>query len=74
MDSNHRYPVEETPLCGLPPFHPRNSPSATKTDFCETAWNKDPVFGVIGIQSGPPGTVGPQWLPWGIRGPGRGCW
>jgi hypothetical protein len=22
---------------------------------CESAWNKDPVFGVIGIQSGPPG-------------------
>ena len=22
---------------------------------CEYAWNKDPVFGVIGIQSGPPG-------------------
>jgi propanol-preferring alcohol dehydrogenase len=21
----------------------------------ESAWNKDPVFGVIGIQSGPPG-------------------
>jgi hypothetical protein len=22
---------------------------------CESAWNKDPVFGVIGIQSGPRG-------------------
>jgi hypothetical protein len=22
---------------------------------CEQAWNKDPVFGVIGIQSGPRG-------------------
>ena len=22
---------------------------------CGSAWNKDPVFGVIGIQSGPPG-------------------
>jgi hypothetical protein len=22
---------------------------------CDSAWNKDPVFGVIGIQSGPPG-------------------
>jgi hypothetical protein len=22
---------------------------------CEYAWNKDPVFGVIGIQSGPRG-------------------
>jgi hypothetical protein len=21
---------------------------------CESAWNKDPVFGVIGVQSGPP--------------------
>src|ERR1700756_3709099 len=37
MDSNHRYPVKETPLCGLPPFHTRNSPSATKTDFFATA-------------------------------------
>ena len=23
--------------------------------WCESAWNKDPDFGVIGIQSGPPG-------------------
>jgi hypothetical protein len=23
--------------------------------ICESAWNKDPVFGVIGIQSGPRG-------------------
>src|SRR4249919_2318139 len=23
---------------------------------CESAWNKDPVFGVIGIQSGPRGS------------------
>jgi hypothetical protein len=22
---------------------------------CESAWNKDPVFGVIGIQTGPRG-------------------
>ena len=22
-------------------------------ESCEQAWNKDPVFGVIGIQSGP---------------------
>ncbi len=29
---------------------------------CVSAWNKDPVFGVIGIQSGPRGK-GPQWLP-----------
>jgi hypothetical protein len=36
MDSNHRYPVKKTPLCGLPPFHPRNSPLATKTDFFAT--------------------------------------
>lgn len=31
---------------------------AEKTDVdtrCESAWNKDPVFGVIGIQSGPRG-------------------
>ena len=29
---------------------------------CVSAWNKDPVFGVIGIQSGPR-DKGPQWLP-----------
>ena len=31
---------------------------ATRLDIapcCELAWNKDPVFGVIGIQSGPRG-------------------
>ena len=39
------------------------------TPSCVSAWNKDPVFGVIGIQSGPRGK-GPQWLPWnhGSRG------
>ncbi|MCD9825852.1 hypothetical protein [Bradyrhizobium japonicum] len=31
-------------------------------DICVSAWNKDPVFGVIGIQSGPR-DKGPQWLP-----------
>jgi hypothetical protein len=31
---------------------------------CEPAWNKDPVFGVIGIQSGPPG----QWVHSGFHG------
>ncbi|WP_338834363.1 beta-ketoacyl-ACP synthase [Bradyrhizobium septentrionale] len=29
---------------------------------CVSAWNKDPRFGVIGIQSGPR-DKGPQWLP-----------
>jgi transposase len=29
---------------------------------CVSAWNKDPIFGVIGIQSGPR-DKGPQWLP-----------
>src|ERR1700722_19959475 len=29
---------------------------------CVSAWNKDPLFGVIGIQSGPR-DKGPQWLP-----------
>ena len=37
----------------------RTRPEVTeRPDFthkCESAWNKDPVFGVIGIQSGPPG-------------------
>jgi hypothetical protein len=28
---------------------------ARKMGRCESAWNKDPVFGVIGIQSGPRG-------------------
>jgi hypothetical protein len=28
---------------------------STDVRNCEPAWNKDPVFGVIGIQSGPPG-------------------
>ena len=31
--------------------HDRRSPSSD----CKSAWNKDPVFGVIGIQSGPRG-------------------
>jgi transposase InsO family protein len=25
-----------------------------KRRACESAWNKDPVFGVIGVQTGPP--------------------
>ncbi|MHC2293756.1 hypothetical protein [Bradyrhizobium barranii] len=35
---------------------------ALKLVECVSAWNKDPVFGVIGIQSGPR-DKGPQWLP-----------
>src|SRR5215471_19017162 len=31
-----------------------SSTGCWKADVCEYAWNKDPVFGVIGIQSGPP--------------------
>src|SRR5690349_13249326 len=31
-----------------------DDPVGVRND-CESAWNKDPVFGVIGIQSGPPG-------------------
>ena len=27
----------------------------SEAPLCESAWNKDPVFGVIGIQSGPRG-------------------
>jgi hypothetical protein len=30
--------------------------------YCGSAWNKDPVFGVIGIQSGPLGTKGDSGL------------
>src|SRR5215203_5970432 len=37
---------------------------------CRSAWNKDPRFGVIGIQSGPQAT-----LPFEIiKGLHRGCW
>jgi transposase len=32
-----------------------NSTFVRFTRWCESAWNKDPVFGVIGIQSGPRG-------------------
>src|SRR5260221_1582149 len=35
---------------------------ARLSDICVSAWNKDPLFGVIGIQSGPR-DKGPQWLP-----------
>src|SRR6202165_3618079 len=33
---------------------------------CESAWNKDPVFGVIGIQRDP-GDKGPHRLPWNME-------
>jgi hypothetical protein len=33
----------------------RQIASAISNLGCESAWNKDPVFGVIGVQSGPPG-------------------
>jgi hypothetical protein len=38
-------------------FDKSEGQAATKCDQhqCESAWNKDPVFGVIGIQSGPRG-------------------
>jgi hypothetical protein len=32
-----------------------DAPAARWVKRCESAWNKDPVFGVIGIQSGPRG-------------------
>ena len=31
------------------------TPSNEKASICDSAWNKDPVFGVTGIQSGPRG-------------------
>jgi hypothetical protein len=35
---------------------PHRSPlRCSKATECESAWNKDPVFGVIGIQTGPRG-------------------
>ena len=37
-------------LCEL--FVSRGIPANIRSD-CVSAWNKDPVFGVIGIQSGP---------------------
>jgi hypothetical protein len=37
-------------------FYPLISVDVTrKQSTCDSAWNKDPVFGVIGIQSGPRG-------------------
>src|SRR4051794_41855405 len=33
----------------------RRMEPVTSRPACESAWNKDPVFGVIGIQSGPRG-------------------
>ncbi|WP_210205409.1 hypothetical protein, partial [Bradyrhizobium sp. MOS002] len=41
-------------------IHPRNG--LEEASKCVSAWNKDPVFGVIGIKSGPR-DKGPQWLP-----------
>ena len=46
----------------LPPTCPRYLNGLSRKYQCESAWNKDPVFGVIGIQSGPR-DKGPQWLP-----------
>src|SRR3954470_9485863 len=31
----------------------KNSSSGAADKGCDSAWNKDPVFGVIGIQTGP---------------------
>ena len=48
-------------LCAdQPPEWPRNGrrralPAVAGAARCVSAWNKDPVFGVIGIQSGPRG-------------------
>lgn len=36
--------------------------ATVRIEGCVSAWNKDPFFGVIGIQSGPR-DKGPQWLP-----------
>src|SRR5947207_14231836 len=43
---------------------PAASDRSPGSGACESAWNKDPVFGVIGIQSGPPG----RWVHSGFRG------
>jgi hypothetical protein len=34
---------------------------------CESAWNKDPVLGVIGVQSGPPEIGVPKTIERGTR-------
>src|ERR1700730_16375490 len=44
------------------PFGKAILPGRGWCDRCVSAWNKDPLFGVIGIQSGPR-DKGPQWLP-----------
>jgi hypothetical protein len=49
------------------------SVGAQVAQVCESAWNKDPVFGVIGIQSGPR-DGGSTVASVGIPGPGWGCW
>jgi hypothetical protein len=41
---------------------------------CESAWNKDPVFGVIGIQSGPPGRRVHSGFRGGCGGQVGECW
>ena len=35
--------------------HPLAIDALNAAEYCESPWNKDPVFGVIGIQSGPRG-------------------
>ena len=45
-----------------------------KSVMCVSAWNKDPVFGVIGIQSGPPGLrVHTGFQDYGSRGWDADC-
>src|SRR5437773_8930946 len=50
-----RYRDKPVPMPVRGPFSmPIRGPDCLPFDRCESAWNKDPVFGVIGIQSGPP--------------------
>jgi hypothetical protein len=42
--------------------------------LCVSAWKKDPLGGVIGVQKGPLQDRGSRWLPKRLGGFGRGCW
>ena len=48
--------------------------TAAAGDPCESAWNKDPVFGVIGIQSGPRGRRVHSGFHGGHGSQVWGCW
>src|SRR6266704_871284 len=55
--------------CFVQPYPAETTEAFCDGHNCEYAWNKDPVFGVIGIQSGPPG----RGVHSGFHG-GHGSW